>query len=393
MRRGHARLATVVAIGSAAWLGCNALLGIERAEFAGEDAATLADAAGSDATPTDGSSTKDADPCVDLETNPNHCGACGRSCLGGACTGGRCGPVVVSAENGSPLAVTTDGAFVYWTNPGLGDVRRARTDGGPVEVVFDGPPGTTFGEGLQTYGGDVYFSVADADADGGVFRCPASGCGAGAPTAVATQLSAPAHMRVVDAGAGNARLLVAEGIFDGRIVSISLSGAAFTAAAVVATAEGFPSYVTGLDDDVYWDALLPGPGNLRASLASGAPATLRAATVAREIQVTANEVFYAELGQGVQAMARDGGAWRRVSPSAQVQRLAVDDAYVYFNDSTGAGPGRVLRCPRAGCEDAGVEVVAGSQLVPMALATDDVQLYWTNRGESGAGGGVMRLVK
>jgi len=54
--------------------------------------------------------------CVDVQTDPTNCGACGVSCLGGACRAGVCQPLVLASRGMSNLkGIAVDGVNVYWT--------------------------------------------------------------------------------------------------------------------------------------------------------------------------------------------------------------------------------------------------------------------------------------
>lgn len=376
-------------LASAAWLGCNALLDIEGAELAPPSADASADGStgerdgGADATSPDAANDAAENPCVDTDTNPRHCGACGHDCLGGVCSAGRCQPVTVSSEPGRPGVITIDGEWVYWTNPAVGDIRRARTDGGGVETVYDGPPDTPYGTRIVRSGSDVYFSVDDAD--GGVFRCAATGCGS-APTPVLAGLANPKSFDL----AGTS-LVVAESIFDGRVRRCTLP--CTDTVTDISTTEGFASYVTVSGDKVAWDSLLPGPGNVRVAEGTSPATTVRSNVVGREIQIVGSMLVFAELGGGVSTVLVDGGAPRRLSNLAtQLEHLEVEDARVYFGDSLN---GKILRCALSDAlPDAGA-VLADKQSSPFDVAVDAKQIYWTNRGpaDTQGQGSVVRLAK
>lgn len=388
LRRRVVSLALAVWLGSVVVVGCNALLGIEGAETVGlADDASAVDGSGSadGATPMrDGAPGPDVDPgpCVEVATNPRHCGACGRDCLGGACVGGQCQAVLVSSEEGRPTAVAADGEHVYWTNPALGDVRRAKVAGGPIEIVFDGPPGTRFGERLVRHGEDVYFSVQDMT-DGGVFRCPRGGCGP-SPVSVVDGLVEPTYFDVVGGD-----LVVGENVFSGRVVRCTLPCPG--GVADVSTDERFPTYVTASNDAVLWDTLIPVQGNLRVAR-DGTVQSIVTNSPVRELRVEGENVFYALRGSGVFVATLDGGSRRRVTSGAtQTDDFALDSTDIYYADTLESG--RVFRCPRAGCGDAGV-LLARDQAFPHDLAAAGDQVFWTNLGTGGdAGGGVYRVRK
>lgn len=387
MRR---RSALVIAAWASAfaWVGCNALLGIESAVFEPDGGVTsVAETGGSneegglsDGASSDAAAEAAAHPCTTTVTDPFNCGACGHDCLGGGCSAGRCEPVVIANEPGQPMAITVDATHVFWTNATTGDVRRAPLSGGVAQTLFDGPPGVDLGDGLVRSGADIYFTVGDAD--GGVFRCPATGCGAAGPVPVVAPLASPQYVGIADGGV----LLFSEGTFSGRVGRCTLPCA--SAPEFVATAEGFPKFVAADDGSVYWSTLVPGGGNLRSGV--GVPTTLVSGQAVQQVEVNGGEVLFAARGSGVKGVPTAGGTPRRLyEPLTQTERFAIDGTLVYFNDSTSSG--RILRCPLVGCGDGGVTIAAG-QARPYALAVDKTSIYWTNFGDGNAGT-IVRLAK
>ena len=92
--------------------------------------------------------------CVDTETSPQHCGACGRDCAGGACLFGVCQPsIVASGLTGGMFmrgGASTDGEDIFvadWNSNDIkavhlenGYVRQpARTSARPYNVTLLGP--------------------------------------------------------------------------------------------------------------------------------------------------------------------------------------------------------------------------------------------------------------
>lgn len=81
-------------IAVAAVFGCNAILGNESAVFDPTAAdATIPNVSGDGSVIQGDGSTGPGDattPCENVDSNPNHCGACFHDCQGGACVGGRC---------------------------------------------------------------------------------------------------------------------------------------------------------------------------------------------------------------------------------------------------------------------------------------------------------------
>jgi hypothetical protein len=68
--------------------------------------------------------------------------------------------------------------------------------------------------------------------------------------------------------------------------------------------------------------------------------------------------------------------------------LALDSSFVYVANSARGTISKVDRASGKGT------LIAGAQNEPVAIAVDDVAIYWANRGRNGnGGGGIMRLAK
>jgi hypothetical protein len=83
-----------------------------------------------------------APPVCGAADDPNNCGGCHHSCLGGACASGVCQPVVLAEGQldlygGGPGAILVDGERVVWTV--WDTVHRIATTGGAVENLGKHP--------------------------------------------------------------------------------------------------------------------------------------------------------------------------------------------------------------------------------------------------------------
>jgi hypothetical protein len=88
-----------------------------------------------------------ADGCeIGLASDGLNCGACGHSCGGGACSLGKCQPMVVASGLDYPGHLTVDGAYVYFNNGASGfasdhSIQKVlKTGGSPVSLY----PNTEF---------------------------------------------------------------------------------------------------------------------------------------------------------------------------------------------------------------------------------------------------------
>ena len=78
-----------------------------------------------------GSETSCNGACVNEQTDPNNCGACGHSCLGGACSAGQCQPVVIVVSN-APQGLTFDSSNMYFDNSNIATIGHAGTSSVPT---------------------------------------------------------------------------------------------------------------------------------------------------------------------------------------------------------------------------------------------------------------------
>jgi len=181
------RVGVGVALGTLAF-ACNAIIGTrdltydanagtEAGADAGIDAAGLADApvptpdtgvTDTGVTDTGTDTGSDAGCVADLSTSPDHCGACGHSCLGGACTAGVCKPVAVAS--GSDIRQLIEhGSNVYWVDATAGTVSRAAKPGGAAGTTVLG--NVDLPTSLVTIGANLYVGGRD-----GVSVCPIATC-------------------------------------------------------------------------------------------------------------------------------------------------------------------------------------------------------------------------
>jgi hypothetical protein len=400
-RRRSLRTLALASLACGAWLGCNAILGNESAEFDPEAAARLdgssggegsssGDGSGDGTSNADGSSSggdasldgdADAGECfgVDFTTSADHCGACGHSCRGGECAASKCKPIVLATDEVGPGPITIDATHVYWINVKTGDVFSVPIAGGAKVRLFDGATDTG-GRNIVVHDGGVYFGIADVDA--GVVRCNAPTCDAG-PTYEVPSLDVPSSIAITDAGA----LYFVESVSGGGIQRCQLPcGSGRDTIVPSGGGSGFPDNVAVLASDVYWTTITPFPPRLR-KLDNGAPVALASGAI-ENILPTPSEVFFMEQGEGPSAISVDGGAVRRLNA------LLSSGNMVFFGSgvlATELNAGYVYTCPLAGCPDGGSVVATANK--PRGIAFDATYIYWANEGTAGTGGSIMRLAR
>ncbi|MDC0714122.1 hypothetical protein POL68_36995 [Stigmatella sp. ncwal1] len=96
--------------------------------------------------------TCDGEP-VDVSSDPRHCGECGHTCLGAACTQGICATTwLAGPAMETPKALALDTDFVYWTGEGrTGGLYRMPKAGGEAVRLNVGR-----GDSMAVNGGRVY---------------------------------------------------------------------------------------------------------------------------------------------------------------------------------------------------------------------------------------------
>ncbi|AUX26362.1 hypothetical protein SOCEGT47_069230 [Sorangium cellulosum] len=308
--------------------------------------------------------------CGDVTSDPEHCGSCGHSCLGGACVDSVCQPVLLGTGPEHAFDVAVDATDAYWTSQGpegAGDGAVSRVslrDGGvstPIAVAQPVP------RGLAIDDVNVYWANSG---DGTVMRAPKAG---GDAVPFASEQS-PQDIAVDGT-------YVYWTNFNGQVMKAPVdgSGAPIELFAGPQTPDGI-----GLDGaHVYWvnrtdgevrRAPIDGPGTASALLHDG-PAN------ATDIAVDATHVYWTNFETGeVLKLSKDGSdsaptviAGGESSPFG----VAVDSAFVYWANN---GSGEVRRAP---LEGGAAATIATGQSGPRRIALDEAAIYWTNhnRGE------------
>ena len=326
--------------------------------------------------------------CGDVTQNPDHCGRCDHSCLGGQCVASVCQPFALAPGQGQVAGVALSATHVYFTSMSGKTVSRVALDGGSVDTLA-GAPHVAFPTRVAVNATHVYWNNADLFA-GKISRCLITGC-VGAPEVLAqpeepTGLGLDAtHVYWVDRNGGKIGRRPLDGGAEQLVADTSSTGAL-----PVSLALGAP-YVFWVEDfsgGVFRNE--PSDGGLVSVGAGG--------LLGREI-VTSDQFVYWGAGENVGATGRISRAPRSGGPIATVgaangepKGMAVDQTRVYWSawrtaSDGGAPTSGVYACPIVGCAGAAPEVVASAQREPRGVAVDATALYW------GVDGALMKLAK
>lgn len=268
---------------------------------------------------------------ANLETDPQNCGHCGHSCLGGACSLGECQPVTLATgQAATQMALTATN--LYWGNTTPGDgVMTIPITGGAVTPVVTGEHAA----GIVLDSTNVYFS---SDFGGGAIRKAPLGGGA-AQTVVSTVSPGP-----LVANSTNVFWTAASpaGLNTALLVGGSATNLSATAAYYLARSDSrifFPAGATV--------SSIPFGGGTPTPVITGQ-------SNAYGIAVDGNEMFWTNLtnfGDNVAKAALDGSnpvvlAKGRPGP----QTITADAARVYWTENgiTPGGSSALVTVPRVG---------------------------------------------
>jgi len=294
----------------------------------------------------------DAAGC-DTETgsNPAACGACGHSCLGGTCSGGKCAPVAIVNGAGTPYAIAVDATKVYWTDQTLGVVSSCPIDGcgadGPDEVAT-----IASASEIALDANAVYVSAGTS-----IRRCSLPSCGA-----TSTQLAAAPQLT----GLAPPFLFVdGPSVFfastqDGKIYRVATNG--LSPREELAVTDLIPRMVVKGAGSLYVSTAMPAGGQ-------------------EDVQIRRCPL----------AGCPDGGAPEEVAASSvPITRIAGSVDGVYWATSfTGA----IQACLEATCTTKAPITLATAQESPNDLVVDGDTLFWVNRGAVNASTGAVRSCK
>ena len=273
------------------------------------------------------------------------------------------GGAVLASGQASPAAIAVRGGYVYWMNLGTnatisakapmgwigGEVLKCDVAGCPVPIVLASDEYQISNQMTPTA-----FAVDDEsvywsdDSRSGIVACGAAGCG-GQPALL---------------GGWRAQGLA---VFQGNFYWTD-----FTAHIYLCSLAG-----CGSSEPTLWSA-----GN--------APAAVAVAVDSSGVYWTAqapDTLFTCPLGGcgGSPTVLTTGS-----NVVADSRQLALDADNVYFTDGN-PEIGMILACPKSGCGANPTVLVSGLD-APVAIATDGINVYWTETGPNYAAGAPVRGV-
>ncbi len=312
--------------------------------------------------------------CVDLESDPAHCGACDHDCQGGSCEGGICQAVAIGEGLKSPQMIAVGGGFVFAV--AANQVLRVPTSGGPTEIVATEAAGYLVA-GVAADAERVYWVYGGSPPE--LRYAPVTG---GEIVTVDTTTAPPVAWSM---GANLA--LGASGIYWSYNAGIGRAALDGSNAGVFLALPSGTARSLALDDAfVYWTGEDAGPGLWKVPVGGGAPAQITAVSVGGVgLAVAGDRAYTVDFANSVDSVELSSGQIETVSfaPESYPRCITTDPEAVYW---TAFGLGSVRRASIGGP----LEVLADQQPLPVGIAVDATSIYWANAGNPGA---LMKIAK
>jgi hypothetical protein len=307
--------------------------------------------------------------CTDLDNDPDHCGACDHSCLGGECVSGTCQAVELANSKGRLFMVVVDDDHLYYGGDGV-DVGRMDKDGGNDTILITAGADPMMNEYCYDWALTPFAVVWGNDwLQPGVRGCVLPDCEGGVQTFVpGLNLFGMTYHEDSATLYWNQGDEIHQRTWPGGTPSVFLGMA------------GNPRSMTTDDAFVYWTAALAAnDAHLRKSPLDGGPFVELAIDRpdAGDIEVGPDFIYWAEGSQIYFAPLPNGIGGGAPPPfgssGTTVRRTAIDDTHLYWT-STSMDIGTIQRCPLDGC--AGAPEVLGQSQQPWGITLDQDAVYW-----------------
>ncbi len=299
--------------------------------------------------------------CVQEQSDPGNCGACGNACddgTGALCSDGRCTYVLAEGLD-APTGIAVDATNVYFTEDILHQVGKVSIRGGAVTTLASDQDLAT---GIAVDARNVYWT--NEVGGGSVLSLPLGG---GTPETLVSGRSGPSCVAVEGTNVY---------FSDTSVNAVPIGGGAV----VTLSASGSPLSVAVDAENVYWT--IEQTAVMKVPLGGGTAVTLALGDNPSRIAVNATSVFWTDtIALTVMTVPIGGGALVTLaadSTSTPVG-IAADEDHVYwtaqFASNNNFAVSAVMAVPVGG----GIATtIASQQSSPDGIALDADYVYWTN---------------
>lgn len=341
--------------------------------------------------------------------NPDHCGGCGHSCLGGDCSAGQCQPIAIAAGESTPTGLTVDSKYVYFASARSGFIKRVDKSGAALpETLANNRTGwprdivMAAGNLFFTEGPSIYRLVPDGS------KLPEVWYNMVRSTDTAWELATDSGQAGVTAAATTIMWWDPTYVLSGSAAAATVQGAF-----VEQGGPGDPGDVALDKSFFFWSRHGNGHNNgyVRARTRSSSPTdTTIAPMIGHPVALAfdGSYLYWASTGVDDESTADDttdvkpksGSIYRAAyvtgtatwqAPQLVVKDIqspwdiVVDENWVYW---TSYDEGTVNKVLKTGGSK--IPLVTG-EVMPFNIAQDTVSIYWTR--STHPNGGVARLAK
>jgi hypothetical protein len=376
-------------------VGCGLSLGIDRYRDCqgAECRAPASDASAPDANRLDASDASDAPFCVGdgaiTTGNASNCGACGHSCLGGACVTNACAPSVLVGTTGS-RSIVVDAANLYFLSNY--QLSYCPLSGCSQPTLLTKHTGATLSSLAQS-GTKLLFTAwwTQNNVPTGDLEMATKGFPGQDPVVIALSPNQPGGVQIC-----NQSVCWVDG-------SLTQSSVNYCSASMGCSPTEISNLPGPMNEPLAWDGanVYFSDSNYiyTAPFGGGAPQPVLARYNVQDLAFRNGHLYWLEAGIAGEATVASclpsscKGTFTALATlkGATLGRMAVDDQYVYWTvdeDPHGA----VLRCGIDGCNGL-PEAVAREQAGPGAIAIDDTRIYWSNDQANLGAGAIVWVAK
>lgn len=329
----------------------------------------------------------DGGTCVDVTSDPNNCGRCGHSCLGGKCAGGACQPIELTSKLSIPqgLALGPDG--VYVTVWGANKVVRVPKGGGPAEDVSTATS-HPWGIAVASSGGKTTSIVwgEENGSSSNVVFCDSVPCASPKKSLVGSDVYA------VAIASGNA-YWTTRSASTGKVQSCNVNGCFGTPFDRVTGQPNIRGLVVSGAQLAF--GVRSSGGVIRRSTTAGTGIVDLISDLdnAEGLATDGTTLYAAVNGSGIIARCPLTGCTAQTPSTFALatypHAVATDGTNVYWANGLAQEKGSISWCPATGCSGAG-NVLADAQSNPYGIAVDEEAIYWTTSAPDGT---VMKIAK
>lgn len=293
---------------------------------------------------------------VDIQKDPDNCGGCAHSCLGGTCLAGKCQPQKL-IDSQDPYDLVVQGNHVYWTEANTGSILAMPVTGGLSKTVVTGQKGP---RGLQSDGVYLFWTTFTG---GQVMRSALDGT---SPTVLKAGLIQPWNLAL-----DGTTVYVATYSALGSVVGIKKDGSSVVE---LAKAQNLPFDLAVDNTALYFSASGSKTINRIAKTGGGVTVLATRALEPRGLLVDGGMVFWAEYATSgkIASVPIGGGQVAELCTGlGQPVMLAIHSGVLFFTNAQGHTVMKLVPGKKP-------MVIGAGMTRPFAIVAESLAVYLTS---------------